>query len=175
MITPILETDRLILRLLKIDDAEEVFKNWSSDSETTKYMEWDMHTNINVTKEWLNAEEKLIYNDKNYTWGLELKKTGALIGSGGITYNPKVKMYEIGYIIMRQYWGQGIISEAVEKIIHFAKSQLGINELFAKHAKKNLASRHILEKMGFVYLKDGKYSKFSGDVEFESREYILRI
>jgi ribosomal-protein-alanine N-acetyltransferase len=55
-------------------------------------------------------------------------------------------MFEIGYIIMRQYWGQGIASEAVRRIISYAKDALGLKVLYAKHAKHNPASGRILEK-----------------------------
>jgi len=175
MKTPILETNRLILRPLRIEDATTVFNNWSSDIETTRYMQWDTHKNINDTKEWLNLEEKLIYSDDNYTWGFVLKETGELIGSGGITYNKERKMFEIGYIIMHRYWSQGITSEAVEKIIYYANTELGIKNLLGRHAKENLTSGRILRKNGFMYHNNGKYSKFSGDAEFECREYILRL
>jgi len=175
MITPVLQTDRLFLRPLKLEDAEHIFKSWSSDPETVKYMQWDVHTNIKDTEEWLIAEEKAIDSDENYTWGFVLKDTGSLIGSGGFIYNKMVKMFEIGYIIMRQYWGQGITSEAVKRIIAFAKDELGIKALYGKHAKDNPASGRVLQKQGFVYQKDYRYAKFSGSEEFDCREYFLKL
>ncbi|SET42658.1 ribosomal-protein-alanine N-acetyltransferase [Natronincola peptidivorans] len=175
METPILETERLILRPLILDDAEDVYRKWSSDPKAVKYMQWDLHTSINVTKEWLTTEEKAIDSDNHYNWGFVLKKTGCLIGSGGFYYNAECKMFEIGYIIMRQYWGQGITSEAAEKIISYAKDTLGINTLYGKYAKDNIASGCILEKLGFIYQNDGKYSKFSGSMEFQCKEYILKL
>ena len=87
MITPVLQTERLVLRPLKLEDAEHIFKSWSSDPETVKYMQWDVHTNIKDTEEWLIAEEKALDSDENYTWGFVLKDTGSLIGSGGFIYN----------------------------------------------------------------------------------------
>ncbi|TYQ15270.1 UNVERIFIED_CONTAM: ribosomal-protein-alanine N-acetyltransferase [Acetivibrio alkalicellulosi] len=175
MRTPILETDRLMLRPLKLDDAEHIYKNWSSDTEAVKYMQWDLHLSINDAKEWLVNEEQAIDSDNSYNWGFVLKKTGCLIGSGGYFYNVEFKMFEIGYIIMRQYWRQGITSEAVERIISYAKDTLGLKTLYAKHANDNIASGRILEKQGFEYKSDGKYSKFSGSVEFDSKNYILKL
>ncbi|MDZ4133345.1 MAG: hypothetical protein U1E11_09445 [Dethiobacteria bacterium] len=57
MKTPVLETERLILKPLKIDDTETVFNNWSSNPVTTKYMQCNTHSEISETEEWLNAEE----------------------------------------------------------------------------------------------------------------------
>jgi len=175
MKTPILQTERLLLRPLKLEDAEHIFKSWSSDPETVKYMQWDVHTSINDTERWLSAEEEAIESDENYTWGFELKNTRSLIGSGGICYNTLYNMFEIGYIIMRQYWGQGITSEAVKRIIAFAKEELGLKMLYAKHAKDNPASGRVLQKQGFVYQKENKYAKFSGSEEFDCKEYFLEL
>ena len=53
-----LESERLILRKLKENDAEEVFKNWTSDDEVSKYVRWSTHKNVEETREWLRQEEK---------------------------------------------------------------------------------------------------------------------
>lgn len=84
-------------------------------------------------------------------------------------------MFEIGYIIMLQYWGRGITSEAVQMIIAFAGSKFGLKKLFGKHAKDNTASGRVMEKHGFICQKVTKYNRFNGDEEFESREYILYL
>lgn len=47
-----LETERLILRKLSLDDAENMFKNWASDDEVTKYLVWEAHKNLEVTKKY---------------------------------------------------------------------------------------------------------------------------
>jgi [ribosomal protein S5]-alanine N-acetyltransferase len=175
MKTPLLETERLILRPLKKDDAEAVFNNWSSNPETTRFVQFNTHLNIRETEEWLSSEEKAVCSENNYNWGFVLKKSGMLIGSGGITYNKEHQMFELGYIIMHQHWGCGITSEAVQMIITFARSELGLQKLFGKHAKENTASERVMEKHGFVYQNAGKYAKLNGDEEFESREYILYL
>ena len=58
MNTPILETKRLLLRPMKASDAEEVFRNWTSDPEVAKFMRWSTHENVEVTREWLQSEEE---------------------------------------------------------------------------------------------------------------------
>ena len=53
-----LETERLILRKFKIEDSEEVFKNWTSDAEVAKFVRWSTHKSVDDTREWLTQEEK---------------------------------------------------------------------------------------------------------------------
>ena len=62
-VTVLLETKRLTLRGLKLEDAPTVFNNWTSDKEVAKFMRWDAHANIEVTKKWIKECEEII-NDK---------------------------------------------------------------------------------------------------------------
>jgi ribosomal-protein-alanine N-acetyltransferase len=173
VIDPIMETDRILLRPLKIEDAETVFRNWSSDPDVVKYMEWSLHQSINDTVEWLTKENAL--SETNYTWGFVLKENKKLFGSGGFYYNKEHKMHDFGYCIMKKYWNFGLTTEAVIAIIDYAKQKFGNICLHAKHAKGNQASGRVLEKVGFVYQKDSMYSSFDGKRIFESREYILSL
>ena len=67
MKTPILETERLLLRPLTTNDAESAFSNWTSDPDIAKFMRWELHSNISETFEWLVSEETLIESDNVYT------------------------------------------------------------------------------------------------------------
>ncbi len=53
MRTPILETERLILRPMRIEDAREIIDNWASDPEVAKYMVWSTHKDVSLTKAWM--------------------------------------------------------------------------------------------------------------------------
>lgn len=86
MKTPILETERLLLRPLTTNDVESAFSNWTSDPDIAKFMRWELHSNISETFEWLVSEETLIESDSVYNWGFVLKETGELIGSGGLVF-----------------------------------------------------------------------------------------
>lgn len=55
-----LETDRLILRGLKMEDAPKVFNNWASDKDVAKFMRWNTHTDIKVTEEWMKTCEEIL-------------------------------------------------------------------------------------------------------------------
>ncbi|MFZ2537949.1 MAG: GNAT family N-acetyltransferase [Oscillospiraceae bacterium] len=173
MKTPILETERIILKLLSINDAKDIFNNWTSDPEVAKFMIWDLHKSVDDTIEWLKIEENNIMSDKNYTWAFVLKETGILFGSGGINYRDKEGTFELGYNIMKEYWNQGLTTEAGRAILEFAQNQLGEKKFFCRHAKENIGSMKVMTKLGFIYQKDSSYTSFSGKKVFESKDYLL--
>ena len=175
MRTPVLETERLILRPLVVSDAETVFTNWTSDPDVAKFMRWELHKNISETQEWLAAEEELIESDSVYNWGFVLKETGELIGSGGLVFIESKGMYELGYNIMKKYWGQGLATEAAQKIINFGKNELKQKQFYCCHAKDNPASGKVMTKVGFQYQQDGAYFSWNQERTFESKEYLLII
>lgn len=173
MRTPVLETERLILRPLKAKDAEEVFRNWASDPEVARYMTWSTHANSDVTREWLIAVEENIEAEGRYEWGFERKSDHMLIGSGGIYYKQDAKMYTMGYNLMRDCWNQGYTTEAAARILEFAVNELQQKRLFAYHAKENTISGKVMEKVGFHYIKDTDYDSVDGTRHFEAREYLF--
>ena len=172
MITPIIETDRIILRPLKVADAEVVYNSWTSDPDVAKYMNWNLHRSVDDTIEWLSAEEKNVLTDTNYTWGFVLKENNNLFGSGGINYNQDYEMFELGYNIMKRYWNRGLTTEAAKAIIGFAVQKLGINFFLGRHAIENQPSGKVLEKLGFRFQRDAMCSSFDGKRTFKSREYL---
>ncbi len=174
MKTSTIETSRLQLRPLNINDAEHIYISWGCDDDVSKYMRWNTHQSINDTREWLLIEEKNIDSDENYTWGFVLKSTGKLIGSGGLSFNKDKYYFELGYGLMKDAWGNGYATEAATRIIEFAKNELGLQKLFCCHASENYKSQRIIEKLGFVYNADGHYNKFDGRRK-ESKEYYLQI
>ena len=155
MHTPILETERLILRPLTVADADEAFRNWTSDPEVPRYMRWVVHESLEDTLAWLRETEQHLESDDNYTWGLELKSTGELIGSGGLypCEEDEQGTLELGYNIMRLRWGQGLTTEAMQTIVDFALHSLGVPGLIAYYAPANAASGRVLEKLGFTYVR----------------------
>lgn len=175
MRTPVLETERLLLRPMTANDAESVFRNWTSDPDVAKFMRWELHKHVSETREWLTSEEALVESDAVYNWGFVLKETGELIGSGGLVYIEFKGMFELGYNIMKKYWGRGLTTEAAQRIIDFGKNELKQTKFYCCHAKGNPASGKVMTKVGFRYQKDGAYSSWNQERTFESKEYLLII
>jgi ribosomal-protein-alanine N-acetyltransferase len=175
MKTPILETDRLILRPFCLDDAQEVFECWESDSDVAKYMFWTSHNDISQTVDWIKEELSKINADDWYRWAILSKRTGELLGTGLIYVEEEYGKFEIAYNLGKKAWGFGYTTEAMQKVILFAKEELGIKEIMGRHAKENPASGQVLNKLGFIYIKDIPYECNNGKKLYEGKEYILKL
>lgn len=80
------------------------------------------------------------------------------VGCAGLRpRSPEKRIYELGFHLRPGYWGRGLAKEAAGAIIHFAFERVGAEELFAGHHPENAASRHILEKLGFVFTHEEVY------------------
>lgn len=175
MKTPILETKRLILRPFCLEDSKEAFECWESDPDVAKYMFWTSHNDLNKTNFWVKEEVSKIDSDDWYRWAIVSKETGTLLGTGLIYFEKEYEKFEIAYNLGKKGWGFGYTTEAMEEVIKFAKNQLNIKEIVGRHAKENVASGKILEKLGFRYTKDIPYECDGGENVYEGREYILRF
>jgi len=171
--TPVLEIKRLILRPPELSDADVIFRNWTSDDDVTRYVSWSKHQSVDDTKQWLEMEVGRIDSDASYQWVFVHKETGELIGSGGFALNEERGMHELGYVLMKKYWNQGLATEAARAMVDFALGTLGIKALFARHARENPASGRVMEKVGFTYHCDGTCRCLDGVRAFHSKEYIL--
>lgn len=173
MRTPTLETDRLLLRPFRREDAEAVFACWESDPDVAKYMFWTSHNDIQKTKEWISFELEQITSDNWFRWAVILKDTNELMGTGLIYFEEEYNLFEIGYNFGKQYWGKGYATETMQAIISFAKDTLGVKELVGRYAKENSASGNVMKKLGFVYCKDIPYEANEGKVQYEGVECRL--
>lgn len=150
--TILIETDRLILRPLKVDDAVEMFNNWASDELATMYMPWDRHTEISVTIEYLKMLEEQYKTEKIYNWGIVIKEENILIGT--ITFvglSERHRVAEIGYIIGSNWWGNGYVVEAGKALLNYGFHKLGLNRIQAIYHVENTSSGRVLEKLGMKY------------------------
>ena len=175
MKTPILKTDRLILRPFCMEDVQEVFDGWESDPDVAKYMFWSSHNDINKTIEWVKKELSKIDDDDWYRWAILSKETKDLLGTGVIYVEEEYAKFEIAYNLGKKAWGFGYTKEAMEEVIKFAKEELNIKEIMGRYAKENTASGKVLETLGFTYIKDIPYECNRGKNLYEGKEYILKL
>lgn len=174
--TVYLETDRLILRGLNHEDTYSVFHNWTSDPEVSKFMRWNTHENLEVTKQWLKECEKNLKNNAYYNWGIILKSIEQPIGSIGAFINPlEPERYEIGYALSRKYWGHGYTTEALSGVMNYLTDTVDIKSYFCMHAKENPASGAVMGHVGFQYVKDGYYESFDKERRYECKMYYLDL
>jgi len=93
-----------------------MYRNWASDQEVTRYLTWNAHTSVEVTKQILTSWTESYSDPANYQWAIELKEIGEPIGSiAAVEMNENTEAATIGYCIGRKWWGQGIGRRLFEK------------------------------------------------------------
>lgn len=169
MYTPILETERLILRPLCVEDAPAVFA-WASDERVAKYMVYPKHEAIDTTLEWLRSIDHS--SDADYDFGFVEKTSGELIGSGGVCWETDRQQWRVGYNLRFASWGKGYATEAAQEMIRFAKTELNAVKIGSCHAVENPNSGRVLRNCGLVFHHYSTYQKFDGSATFRCKEYL---
>lgn len=139
----ILETDRLMLRPITLDDAEDLFE-YASDPENTRHT-FPTHKSIEET-EWVISN--LFMSSPLGNFAIELKENGKMIGTCDLRVNESEKSAELAYAINKKYWGNGYAPEAAKRLLELAFQDLKIERLWAKFSSKNPASGRVMEKIG---------------------------
>ena len=160
---PELETERLLLRKLRLSDAEAVFA-YASDSEVTRYVLWDTHGSIEDSENFLRFANEAYERGDFGGWGLVLKASGAFVGTCGLEAAPEHARAELGYVLSREHWGRGFMPEAVRRVIRYCFERMDLNRVEARCIAENKASSRVMEKAGMSYegtLRGREYIKGS--------------
>ncbi|MGI2296820.1 GNAT family N-acetyltransferase [Paenibacillus sp. GXUN7292] len=145
---PTLETDRTILRKIRLEDAQDMFA-YCSDDDVAKYTTWYKHLSIEDTKSFINHLLGRYELAKVSPWGIQDKLTGRLIGTCGfVQWNSEHASAELGYALSKTYWNQGYMTEIVKKIIDFGFTATGLIRIEARCLVDNIGSAMVMEKSG---------------------------
>lgn len=167
---PILETERLILRPITLDDAESCF-SWNSDERVTKFMSYPTLTDISQTIDWIKST---LVDEKEWNWAFVLKSENKVIGTGGIGPSKSMEGYwGIGYNFHYDYWHNGYCTEAMKAIVDFVHNELGVNKVCGFHAVDNPRSGKVMEKLGLRFCRYGEFTKIDGSQTFKTKIYTL--
>ncbi len=147
---PTLETDRLILRKMKPDDAEAVFA-YASDPEVTRYVIWETHRSIEDSGAFLDLVLSKYESGGEPEWGMVYKGDHRFVGTCGIvSWEPYHGRAELGYALSRDYWGRGLMAEAAGAMISFGFREMNLNRIEARCIAENTASTRVMEKAGML-------------------------
>ena len=150
--TKTLETERLILRKAKFDDSPAMYRNWASDSEATKYLTWLPYKNLEKVQDFIRNQIERCQHKDYYNWFIELKSIKEVIGTiGFVDVFEEIDAFEIGYVIGRNWWGQGIVPEAFKEIIRFAFEEVGAKRIQGQHDVANPNSGKVMLKCGMSF------------------------
>lgn len=157
-----LETTRLNLRRFKIEDAENMYKNWASENEVTKFLTWPTHASVDVTRTVLNDWIKNYEKNDFYNWAIELKSNGEIVGNiSVVSIKENIEGAIIGYCMGTKWWGREIMPEAGKAVIQYLFEQVGFHRIAASHDKNNPKSGRVMQKIGMLYEGTLRSSGFS--------------
>ena len=167
----VLTTDRLLLRPWKASDLEDLYEYASVDG-VGQMAGWIPHRNIDESKRILASFMK-----QKKTFALEYQ--GKVIGSLGIeAYSeenyPELDRLlgrELGYVLSKEYWGRGLMPEAVRAVTEWLFHDENLDFIVVGHFERNLRSKRVAEKCGFQYIKTTRFETRYDTIE-NSLEYI---
>ncbi|MGE7837667.1 GNAT family N-acetyltransferase [Viridibacillus arvi] len=147
---PILETDRLILRKVTEVDASSVLK-YMSDNEVVKHIGLEPFNTVVDAMDEITWYQTIFEQGTGIRWGITLKENNEVIGSCGFLNRvPKHFRTEIGIELSKEYWGQGIASEAFKAVIRYGFENFKLQRIEALIEPENFVSQKLAEKQGFI-------------------------
>ena len=170
----VLKTERLTLRPWKQQDLDDFFEYASVDG-VGQMAGWVPHKNKNESQYILNH-----FIEGKKTFALEYQ--GKVIGSLGIErykedHFPEYqhqKGREIGYVLSKDYWGRGLMPEAVREVIRYLFEDVGLDFITCGHFLSNRQSARVQEKCGFHHHSFGQYETHFGTVEPDESNILTR-
>jgi len=148
--TVTLKTPRLTLRPFTSDDAQDMFANWASDPEVTKFLTWPTHKSLDVSKWVLNDWIPHYAEADYYQWAIVYD--GQPIGSiAVVSQNDKIEKAEIGYCMGKKWWHKGIMSEALAAVISYLFAEVGMQRIESRHDPRNPHSGGVMRKCGMTF------------------------
>ena len=169
---PILETERLVLRKLKIEDADSMYI-YASNDDVTKYVLWDSHTSPEQTKQFLQFMIDK-YEQENYAWAVTLKDSDEFIGTiDYVMLDHNERIGEIGYALSHLYWGKGYMSEAAKAVLHYGFTELHLERIQARCFAENIGSERVMQKAGMVYEGTMRKAKLSKGTYYDLKMYSM--
>ena len=169
----VLETDRLILREWEETDLNDFFEYASVDG-VGQMAGWQPHKNIEESKFVLD-----MFIREGKTFAVVLKENSKAIGSVGIEkLSTEIDGYEnltgreLGYVLNKDYWGQGLMPEAVKAVINYCFKTAGCDYLLCSCSPRNTQSARVIEKCGFRFVLE-KTRKLTDGTTRAARYHIL--
>lgn len=165
--TNTIETERLILRRFVVQDAQDMYNNWATDTKTTKFLPWKTHENVEFTRALLTDYTDNYKNDNVYNWVIEVKEENKIIGSIGVVRINELNFScEVGYCISSEFWNKGITTEAMRAVIDYLFKEVGFNRIVALYDTNNQASGKVMIKSNMQYEGTSRQVGVRGDKGF---------
>ena len=147
---PVLAGRRVKLRGYERRDAPHIWR-YASDAETTRYMAWERHRCPQEVDEFLDGAVADHYRRRQLEYALCLAETDQLIGGLGLYVGDDEGVAELGYVLCRDYWGAGLMPEAITVLMHHGFTTTELQRIYAPIFAENEKSRRTAEKVGLQF------------------------
>jgi ribosomal-protein-alanine N-acetyltransferase len=148
---PDLETDRLVLRKLTLEDVDDILA-YASEPEDSRYTTWYPHASPEDSRSFLQAVQALYDNREVAPWGIVVKSEGKIVGTCGFAnWVPRHARAEVAYALARHHWGKGYMTEAVREVLRFGFAVIQLYRAEARCDVENVGSYRVMEKAGMAY------------------------
>jgi ribosomal-protein-alanine N-acetyltransferase len=154
----LVKTERFVLREILLTDVDGLFE-LDSDPEVHRYLgNQPVHSKEQIIEVIHSIRQQ--YKDNGIgRWAIIDKHTHAFIGWCGLKLiteptNGHHNYYDLGYRLIRKYWGQGIATETALECLHYAFTKLPTNEVYAMAECNNTGSNNVLKKVGCIHLEN---------------------
>ena len=144
-----LETERLRLRPIALDDATAIFTTYAREDAPTKFMDWPRHRSLADSESFTQRCVECWQTGSTFPWAITDRMTGALMGALELRLAPPKA--DFGYLLAEPYWRQGFATEAARVVVAWAMAQPSIFRVWATCHPDNLASAAVLRKAGLSY------------------------
>lgn len=146
---PAMETKQLILRKIEPEDAKDLFE-FLSDVSVIQFTTHNPFENIVQVQRLINGIQQSFEGKQKIRWGIAKSGTKKIIGYCGYHIFDELNLTgEISFCLAMDYWGQGIMNEAIRAVVGFGFEKLLLNRIEAKTMPQNAGSFKVLEKAGF--------------------------
>jgi ribosomal-protein-alanine N-acetyltransferase len=148
---PTLETERLVLRPFRLDDAPEV-QQLAGDRSIAATTLAIPHPYVDgMARDWISKHQSYFDLGKGITFAISLKADGSLLGAMSLMAMEAGHQAELGYWVGRPYWDRGFCTEAGEAVLRYAFTQLGLARVHCHHFARNPASGRVMRKLGMQH------------------------
>jgi ribosomal-protein-alanine N-acetyltransferase len=160
---PAIQTDRLVLRQMTMNDATELHRIYS-DNQVAKHLDWNGPSSVKEAEELILSWNQSFEDKLLIPWGIALKANNVLLGTimlmplRGTFIMLPLSPITIGFELSTAYWNHGIMSEALKAVTDFGTLEIGAHRIQAEVAPANEASLVILQRSGFK--KEGLLQKY---------------
>ena len=169
-----LETDRLLLRQLRLEDVYEYYERLFGDGDVSRYMLFEPHQDISESLESLQRKLDKYDQGPYYCWGITEKDEDSLIGLVELLrFDESRDSCSFVYMLGCNYWNKGYATEALKAVFRFAFEELDIGKIVADHMSKNGASGAVMRKAGMEHVGTlpKQYRKLG--MEFDAEAYEI--